>query len=106
MLNPKHIPLITFILFVAAIACAGGAKYPNPERKEQDKLWRPCQVFELQEAGLPVGQTARVCSRRCVKRESTKTCSKWKTSMKDMADPVDYAFFRDGSFILIDEDNL
>lgn len=96
----KNIIIILFI-FNSLTACAMGAKPPRPhklpERKMQDKLFRPCQDFEV---ANPVG---KFCNRVCVKR-SGLDCKKWKTNVKDFTDPETFKFFRSSSFILIDED--
>lgn len=68
-----------------------------PERKEQDKLWRPCQDFETQE---PRG---KLCNRVCTDRNN-RGCKKWKVIVKDFHEH--FYFFRAGSFIMIDEDEV
>lgn len=70
------------------------------ERKEQDKLWRPCQDFETPD---PVG---KLCNRTCTNRKGKDDdkCKEWKTTVKDFK--LDFDFFRNGSFVMIDEDEF
>ena len=90
--------LLAFIFMLSA--CAMGIKRPELiERKEQDKLWRPCQDFEASE---PVG---KLCNRVCIKRVNDK-CESWKQNLKDFSKKEDFEFFRSSSFVFIDEDNL
>lgn len=104
--------LITVFLTFSLIACALGAggksvkRELNRERKHQDKLWRPCQDFEVKESEdrNPVG---KFCSKRCTKRTSQLgKCKAWEITVKDFNKPEDFHFFRSSSFILIDEDSL
>lgn len=70
-----------------------------PERKLQDKLWRPCQDSET---ASPVG---KLCNHTCVDRGANK-CKEWKTIVKDFSDKEEFLFFRNGTFVMIDEDEL
>lgn len=96
-----RLALALLFLLVSVSACAMGSRRPSIERKDQDKLWRPCQDFEVQD-GSPVG---KVCNRTCVNRKRSG-CKQWKQNVRNFADPVEFEFFRAGSFVLIDEDNL
>lgn len=95
--------ILLFTLLLSLNACAMGGKpirpHKLPERKLQDKLWRPCQDFETPK---PVG---KFCNRVCKKRSSRK-CKEWKTNIRDFNNPEHFKFFRAGTFILIDEDQV
>jgi len=81
-------------------ACAmGGKSYRPPERKHQDKLFRPCQDFEV--SGDPTG---KLCNRTCPKKKCK--ASEFKVIVKDFRDPETFKWFRAGSFIMIDEDQV
>lgn len=94
------IAFLTILSFVTAIEvyAFGGKPSMKPQlkrdRKDQDKLWRPCQDFEVKntETRDPVG---KLCSR-----------SKGVSKVKDYCSVKDFNFFRDGTFIFIDEDSL
>lgn len=93
----KSLIMIIFICF--SFSCiSGGGRSLKPqldrERKDQDKLWRPCQDFEVKntETRNPVG---KLCNR-----------TKGKSKIKNFCKKEDFLFFRSGSFIVIDEDNL
>lgn len=89
-------------LFVGCLfACAMGGKIDRSTtaRKDQDKLWRPCQPWEDPRPGM-------LCSRRCQKRRKSGSCDEWETSKKNFCEQGDFNFFRTGTFVFIDEDNL
>ncbi len=93
---------VFIILFLTLSACAMAPRAPDiMERKDQDKLWRPCQNFEIKDAS-PVG---KLCNRVCLKRTGSK-CESWKQNIMDFTNKDDFEFFRSGSFIFIDEDNF
>lgn len=99
--------LVAVLVLFSFYACSMGKRSPETRsiqaRKAQDKLWRPCQDSEAQS---PVG---KVCSRHCRKRKGNSPygkCLKWETKIKDFSKREDFLFFRNGSFIFIDEDNL
>jgi len=75
-------------------SCAMGSK---PARKLQDKMYRPCQDFEVEN---PVGKLCNVT----YKRIEGKT--KKILTVKDFNKREDFLFFRNGSFVFLDEDNL
>ena len=91
--------LIIFAM-VASLQCIGrgGKSSMTPqierERKNEDSLWRPCQDFEVlnTESRNPVG---KLCSRK-----------KGKSKIKNFCKKDDFLFFRAGTFVFIDEDNL
>lgn len=86
-------------LFMSLNSCAMGSKpYKAPERKLQDKLFRPCQDFETSN---PIG---KLCNRTCKKKSCTK--EEFTTIVKDFNDPETFKWFRAGSFIMIDEDQV
>ena len=89
------------LLFVVCLhACAmGGKSIKIAPRKDQDKMWRPCQDFEVQD---PVG---KLCNRTCSVISKGK-CKEWETKIKDMSKKEDFMFLRDGAFICIDEDRI
>lgn len=95
--------ILLLVLSFSLNACAMGGRAPRPhklpERKDQDKLWRPCQNFETPK---PVG---KFCNRVCKKRSGRK-CKEWKVNIRDFNNPDHFKFFRAGSFILIDEDQV
>lgn len=97
-----HVSICTFILLCSLAACAMGSKRPSIERKDEDRLWRACQNFEVTDGSSPIG---KMCSRTCLKRKGNN-CQKWKQSVKNFCEPVDFEFYRAGSFVFIDEDNL
>lgn len=101
MIVKQLILLVTLLLSLNA--CAMGSRPPKPrdlpERKLQDKLWRPCEDFEV---ANPVG---KFCNRVC-KKKSGRKCKKWKTNIRDFNNPEHFKFFRAGTFILIDEDQV
>jgi len=90
------------IVLLTTSSCAMGMKPKiTRERKDQDKLWRPCQNFEAEK---PVG---KLCNRVCTKRTKfKKRCKSWKTNVRDFSKKEDFMFFRSGSFIMIDEDQI
>lgn len=98
----KNITILISLLF-SLNACSMGQRAPEPrdlpERKLQDKLYRPCQDFETSN---PVG---KFCNRVCKKRSGNK-CKDWKVNIMDFSKPDVFKFFRAGSFILIDEDQV
>lgn len=95
----KNLILLLFMT-ISVNACAmGGKPYRVPERKAQDKMFRPCQNFETEN---PLG---KLCNRTCAKRKGKK-CKQWKTTVKDFSDPEVFKWFRAGSFIMIDEDQV
>ena len=96
----RHLVTIVFILF-SALACAMGSKQPKIERKDADKMWRACQDFEVV-TGSAIG---KLCNRTCMHKNSGK-CSHWKQNVRDFNDPEDFNFFRDSSFIFINESHL
>lgn len=98
-----------FFIFLVLItmslqACARGAKRPDydvrAERKEQDKAWAPCKDNEDPE---PVG---KFCNAVCIKVKFDGQCKEWKINKKNYSNKEEFLFFRNGGFILIDEDNL
>lgn len=92
--------IFSITMAISLPACSMGGRIPNiPERKVQDKLFRPCQDFET---ANPIG---KFCNRVCKKRKRGK-CKKWKVNIKDFSKKQDFDFFRAGSFILIDEDQV
>lgn len=72
-----------------------------PPRKLQDKMWRPCQDFETKSA-TAVG---KLCSRRGEYSKKKKRRI-YKSVVKDFCSPQGFEFFRAGSFVFIDEDEL
>lgn len=98
------INLIAMItMFCSNQACAMGGKSVKP-RKEQDKMWHFCQDFEMKyHNNLPA--KGRVCNNTCTFYKRGK-CKNWQRNMKDLNKDEDFNFFRDGAFILIDEDIL
>lgn len=92
---------INFVFVFIAAACAMGGKVSRgtTARKDQDRLWRPCQDFEDQRIGM-------VCTRRCIKRKRSGKCESWQTKKRNFCESNDFQFFRSGSFIFIDEDNF
>lgn len=92
--------LLLLGLLLSLEACAKGAP-PPVIRKDEDKLWRPCQDTEVQN-GSAVGKT---CSKTCIQHKSGK-CIKWNVRTRNFCEKPDFEFFRNGTFILIDEDNL
>lgn len=95
------VSICTFTLLVSLAACAMGSKRPPIERKDEDKLWRACQDFEIQD-GSPVG---KLCNRTCINRKGGK-CTQWKQRSRNFCEQSDFEFYRASSFIFIDEDNL
>lgn len=90
------VPLLLFVFF----ACAMGERFPKTvERKDQDKIWRPCQDFET----APDNPIGKFCNRVCKNRKGEK-CQEWKTNIKDASKADDFKFFRANTMILIDED--
>jgi hypothetical protein len=74
------------------------------ERRPEDKLWRPCQDFEVKDL-TPPDPVGKFCNRVCLKQKrSNGQCVEWKTNIKDFTKREDFLFFRSGTFILIDED--
>lgn len=102
MKNIFNLIALTFLLCTTN-ACAMGGKSVKP-RKIQDKMWHMCQDFEMQYHGnvSPVG---KVCNQTCTLYKKGK-CKNWVRIMKDLNKEDDFKFFRDGAFILIDEDIL
>ena len=92
--------LCILILMTISIECIamGGKPSMKPqldrERKDEDALWRPCQDFEVAntETRNPVG---KLCSRK-----------KGKSKIKNFCSTKGFSFFRGGTFVFIDEDNL
>ena len=81
-------------------SCAmGGKPIRFPERKAQDKMWRPCQNKEVKD------YIGKFCNRVCIKRKR-KSCKLWKTNVKDFTIEKDFLFFRNNGMILIDEKYL
>lgn len=93
--------LLLLALSFSLEACAWGSPRPRPVRKDADKRFRFCEDSEVQN-GSAVG---KVCSRACMRKEKD-TCKMWNTVIKDLTKEEDFKFFRDSTFILIDEDNL
>jgi hypothetical protein len=89
------------VLLFSVFACAMGSKQPVIERKDQSKMWRPCQDFVIQ-YGSPIG---KLCTRTCINRDGDK-CNMWNQKNKDFNNKDDFEFFRDGSFVFISEDSL
>lgn len=83
-------------------ACAMGRKSSIKPRKLQDKMWHMCQDFEMKYHGnlSPVG---KVCNNTCLKKKK-RSCKLWQRNIKDLSKKEDFDFFRNGAFILIDED--
>jgi len=90
--------IILFILMITADACAMGG-HSVKQRKDQDKMWHPCLSSETEK---PIG---KFCNNSCEKRKLGK-CTKWKTLVRDFSKEEHFNFFRDGTFILIDEDQI
>ena len=90
---------LTFIFIVAACAMGGKVSRDTTARKDQDRLWRPCQDFEDRRVGM-------VCTRRCIKRKRSGKCESWQTKKRNFCESSDFQFFRSGSFVFIDEDNF
>ena len=86
-------------LTITAACSMGGKAYKVPERKPQDKMWRPCQDFETKD---PIG---KLCNRVCTKRLGKK-CKEWKINIKDFSKEEDFLWFRAGAFVMIDEDQV
>ena len=91
--------LSLLLVLISFQSCAMGSKPVTLERKDQDKLFRPCQDFEVSE---PIG---KLCNRVCIER-SGSSCSKWKTTVKDFSNKETFLWFRAGSFVMIDEDQV
>jgi len=103
--------ILFILLFTLSFGCSamGGKSVKlesqlSRERKPQDKIWRPCQDFEVNqtESRNPIG---KLCNRVCLKR-SGSSCLRWKQNIKDFTIKDDFMFFRNGSFVFIDEDLL
>ena len=90
---------LIFILIGVACASGGRVKRETTARKDQDRLWRPCQDFEDNRIGM-------VCSRRCIKRKRSGKCEQFQTKKRNFCESKDFNFFRASSFIFIDEDNF
>lgn len=92
------------LIFLSLNACARGSKRPDfdvrEERKDQDKIWRPCQDSESTE---PVG---KLCNHVCIKVKHSGECKEWKTNIKNFSTNEDFLFFRNAGFVFLDEDNL
>lgn len=95
--------IFMIILFQSTQACAMGGKSVKP-RKHQDKMWHLCQDFEMKYHGngSPVG---KVCNNACLKYKKN-SCKEWQRNIMDLSKEEHFNFFRDGAFILIDEDIL
>lgn len=97
--------IVLLIATFSLSACARGSKRPDfnvrQERKDADKIWRPCQDSEDLE---PVG---KLCNHVCIKISlDGNVCKEWKTNKKIFSLREDFLFFRDSTFVFIDEDNL
>ncbi len=90
------------ILLISLLACSMGSPKVRVVRDEKDKLYRLCESSEVTDGG-PVG---RLCSRACVKKDASKKCSEWKTTVKNFSEEKDFLFFRNGSFVFIPEQYL
>lgn len=96
--------IITMMMMLFCLeACAMGGKSIKP-RKMQDKMWHLCQDFEMQYHGN-ADPKGKVCNNVCLKRKN-RSCKKWQRNMKDLNLEKDFLFFRNGAFVLIDEDQL
>lgn len=107
MLSRFEVFILSSTLTLAIGACGMGGKPQRPrERKPQDKMWRPCEDFET---ASPVG---KLCNRTCKERKRPRNgelvgkCKKWKTHIKDFSKKEDFLFFRNGSMVMIDEDQI
>jgi hypothetical protein len=96
--------LIVILLFVNLIGCAVAWLTPRsfPERR-----YRPCQDSEVQ-GGLSTG---KFCHRYCAKYKALHTdisenCKDWVTDVKDMNKREDFLAFREGGFVLINEQRI
>lgn len=95
--------LFMTIFFLSTNACAMGGRSVKP-RKPQDKMWHLCHDWEMQYHGnqSPIG---KACNNTCTFYKKG-SCRNWQRNMKDLTKEKDFTFFRDGAFILIDEDIL
>ena len=78
----------------------GGKLDHTPQRKMSDKMFRPCQ--KRWGVTQPLG---KFCNRRC-KKIKRKKCEKWELKIIDTMKEKDFDFLNNGSFILIDEDQV
>ncbi len=104
----KNLFLLILMIFTFECFSMGGKSMKpqiNRERKDQDKIWRPCQDFEVKntETRNPIG---KLCNRKCISRNKNRKCIQWKQNIKDFNNRDSFLFFRNGSFVMIDEDNL
>jgi hypothetical protein len=97
-----RLSILLNVLLLSLLACSMGSPRPRVVRDEKDKLYRPCEASEV-----PGDPTGRLCSRTCIKKESSKSaCKEWKTTVKNFSDAKDFEFFRNGSFVFIPEQYL
>jgi hypothetical protein len=99
----KTIIIIT-LLFINLIGCAIAWLSP---RNFSERRYRPCQDFEV-EGGI---STSKFCHRYCIKYKPLHTdisenCKEWTTDVKDMSKREDFLAFRDGGFVLINEQRI
>lgn len=89
--------LIINFMFSSCMAMSGKPSMKpqlSRERKDEDKLWRPCQDFEVNNTETR-NPTGKLCSRK-----------KGVSKIKDFCSANDFLFFRSGTFVFIDEDSL
>lgn len=103
--NESLAPVLIGLALGAAIAitmsaCAGGSGSYKPRPRAQiDKLYVPCDPSWISN---PEG---KLCNRTCLKRRG-KECKEWSLTVKDMTDPKDWQFMKDGGFGCLDLDQI
>lgn len=100
-----RLSVLVNLLLMSLIACSMGSPRPKIVRDEKDKLYRPCEAFEIpgEVSGREIG---RFCSRRCVKKDDKKNCTEWKITEKNYCEADGFNFVKNGSFVLIPEQYL
>jgi putative hemolysin len=94
--------LITLFMTASLTACAMGRPLrETTPRKKADKAYRPCK--KRWGVANPLG---KFCNRRCLEIKKRKGCIKWELNILDSMKQKDFDFMDNGSFILIDEDQV
>lgn len=92
--------IVGVCIALTVAACAGASRSYKPRpRAVTDKLYVPCHSSWI---ANPEG---KLCNRTCLKRRGKK-CKEWSLTVKDMTDPKDWQFLKDGGFGCLDLDQI
>lgn len=100
MIKNIFILILLLVNFSCAIAWLSPRAFP-------ERRYRPCQDFEVKDGN----STGKFCHHYCAKYKAfhsdiSENCKEWITDVKDLTTRADFLSFRDGGFVLINEQRI